>query len=434
MIRIKAQFKKIPIQLRLWLKWLLLVGCLVVLTLTLTEINSRLLVKTDVANEFFANWYGFRTFLVEGENPYGMEMQTRIQRSAEPLGIQVNKDSSYLKQPLFGIILYLPFLFIRNFDIAFSWWLTLLEATAVFLAILGVSLVKKNLKKNFFYVGLAILLMVCSLFSFSDLQKGSPAIFSFLILLLSIKSLQQNGDELAGVLLSLMIIFPFYGWISMVFVLIWSLRQGRSKVFWWFLGTVILLSFAVALLESQWLLYYLQMWVRFFDGTEINFIGNLFASIFPKTFLLPGFIVGAMVVLLLIEWLLARRSNFILFYWTLQFTLTLEALLTIETSVLNLLAFPVSIIFILIAWEDRWKKKGRIVGLGIAMVSVILPWGLNSLHPEQSILNILFINVVLAGLILVNLYWVRWWLFRNVKLWFSDVYTLDQPGKNYEVR
>jgi hypothetical protein len=176
------------------------------------------------------------------------------------------------------------------------------------------------------------------------------------------------------------------------------------------------------------------MWVRYFDSVEISFVGNLLESIFPETFLLPSFIVGVMIVLLIVEWVLAGRSNFILFFWTFQLTLTLESILSVNTSLVNLLVFPISIIFILIAWEDRWKEKGRIVGLVIAAFSLAFPWVLSSFETNQSHLRILMINGIVAALILVNLYWVRWWLFRNVKLWFSDVYTLDQPGKNYEVR
>ena len=434
MLPIQSFFKRLPVQLRLWLKWLLFVVCLVILVLTLTELNSRLLVNNTMHNDFIAPWYGFRAFLVEGENPYGAEMQERILEFAEQEGFLVQQDSieSFLKVPLYGIILYLPFLFIRDVSLAFAWWMTALELAAVLVAVLGVSLLKKDLKKNAIYVGISIFLMIASLFFFTGLAQGSGAILSFLLLFTAVKALQQSGDELTGVLLALMTVFPFYGWIGLLFILIWSARHHRMKVLWWFVGTLVLFGFAVALLEPQWLLLYLRMVVRLFGQVDLNFLVPLLKSIFPETFLLPWFIFAVLALLVIIEWAFAYRKDFVLFYWTFHLTLIVEAIIGINLGLANVVFLPTTLIFLLLVWEDRWKLKGRIVGGAVALFVTALPWVMKQILGNNAALDILWIVLVVIIVVGINLYWIRWWLFRNVKLWFAEAYSLDQPGKNYE--
>lgn len=429
MKRIRTLLIKIPVQLRLWLKWLLFVVCVLALVFTLTEINHRLIVQSENSNDFYANWYGFRAFLAEGENPYGTDMQARITESASENGIALEDEATFLKHPLYGIIVYLPFLFIKDFSVAYRWWLTLLEISAVFIAFLGVSLIKVNLRKNAIYLGITVVLIFASLTFLTGLTNGSSAIIAFLILFASVKALQSGGDELTGVLLSLLTIFPVVGWISMIFILVWTVRQKRNKVLWWFLGTLVLLGFAVALLETQWLLFFLRLWVRYFDTIKVGFFFTILDSVFPSTFLLPGFITGALFLLLLTEWVLARHKEFILFYWTFSFTLVLEAIITLNTDLVNLVFAPITLVFLFVVWEDRWKQKGRIMGVILSLIVIALPWLLDATLGERGPVQSLLIVSASVIILLINLYWVRWWLTKNVLLWHSDAFSLEQSNK-----
>ena len=429
MKRIRTLLRKIPVQVRLWLKWLLFVCCIIGLVLILTEINHRLIIRAEKSNEFYASWYGFRAFLAEGKNPYGTEMQARIRESAAEIDITLDEDVTFLKQPLYGIIVYLPFLFMKDFSVAYRWWLTLLEISAVFVAFLGVSFIKVNLRRNAIYLGVTIVLLSSSLPFLTGLTTGSSAILAFLILFASVKALQSGGDELTGVLLSLLTIFPVFGWISMIFILVWSVRQKRNKVLWWFLGTLILLGFAVALLETQWLLFFLRLWVRYFNAIEVGFLFTILDSVFPSTFLLPGFITGALFLLLLVEWLFARHKEFILFYWTFSLTLVLEAILTMNIELVNVVFAPITLFFMFVVWEDRWKQKGRIVGVILSLIVTGLPWFLHSTLGERGPIPSLLIVSVSVLILLFNLYWIRWWLTKNVLLWHSDAYSLEQSNK-----
>lgn len=421
-------YKKIPVQLRLWLKWLIFILCLIILVLTLKELNFRLLVSQEKPTHFYTTWYGFRAFHAEGEDPYGTAMQTRMLKSGSPFTETMDESDTYLKSPLYGIILYLPFLFIRDFVQAYSWWLTLLEIAAVFMAILSVSVIKKKLKKQPILILLSLLILAGSMSFWLTIAQGSVAILSFLILLGSLKALQNGGDELTGVLLSILTIFPFYGWISMIYIVIWSVRQRRMKVLWWLVGSVILFGFAIALLEPQWLLFYLRMWVRYFNSVEIHFIYPLLSSVLPGTFLLPGFITVVLAGMLLLEWVLARHKEFILFYWTFLVTLVIESVLTLNTGQENLLFLPAILAFILTLWGDRWKRRGRFVGYAMTLLCLLLPWGLDSLLGESGPIQDLLLVSVVAGILFLNLYWVRWWLTHNVVLWQSDGYSLEESG------
>lgn len=428
MNQLKVFLKKIPVQLLLWFKWLLFLICLVILLLTMTELNSRLIVSQSESTQFYTAWYGYRIFLAEGTNPYGQEMQTQILDSESAFAENIESRDIYLRQPLYGIIVYLPFIFIRDFSVAYAWWLTLLELALLLMVVFGVLIIKKNLKQNILYLIIAFFLAFGSLQFFDAIRQGSTVFLSFFLLFIAVRALQKGGDEFTGVILAGLTVFPFFGWISLLFILIWSLRQGRSKVFWWFLGTIVLFGFAVALLEPQWLLYYLRMWVRYFESIEVSFILQTLQSVFPATFLLPGFITIFLSALLFLEWILAGRREFTLFYWSFQLTLVIESLLTLDVDLVNLIFLPTSLAFILAIWVDRWKEKGRAVGLLMAILCTLLPWSLDSILGERGLVQELLLVGLSAVLVLANLYWIRWWITRNVNLWQHDIYSLEESG------
>ena len=242
-------------------------------------------------------------------------------------------------------------------------------------------------------------------------------------------AIKRQADELAGVLLALMTLFPVWGWLTMLFLLVWSIRQKRLALTGWFLGTVILLGFAVALLDAGWFVSYLRMWFVYFGQHGFGLLPGVLREILPSSFLLPQFVFGLVLLILLVEWVLAKFSEYTPFLWTFHLTLVLESLLTLWLKPINLLPLATTLLFLLIIWEDRRKSSGRWIGVLIISLTLAYPWLLNRLPDITSFLFVFPVAVFLA----VNLYWVRWWLFRNVKLWYHEMYTLEHPGENYEL-
>jgi hypothetical protein len=432
MKKIRRIISFIPPKVQLFLKWLLFYIAIIVLIVTVQGLNYRYLSNSQQLSNFLTPWYSFRAFLIDGTNPYGEEMRESIANFANTtygVTYTAKNENLFLRTPLYGLVFFLPFLFVQDFMVAASWWMTLQLLCLVFVAISGVSLIKQIRRRNFFYFAAGVSVILVAYPSFLAVTGGSSIAIAFFFLFAAMVAIKRQADELAGVLLALMTMFPFWGWLTMLFLLVWSIRQKRLALTGWFLGTIILLGFAVALLDAGWFVGYLRMWFVYFGQYGFGLLPEVLREILPSSFLLPQFVFGLALLILLVEWVLAKFSEYTPFLWTFHLTLVLESLLTLWLKPINLLPVATTLLFLLIIWEDRRKSGGRWIGVVILSLTLAYPWLLNRLPDITSFLFVFPIAVFLA----VNLYWVRWWLFRNVKLWYHEMYTLEHPGENYEL-
>ena len=432
MVKIRRTISFIPPKIQLLLKWSVFYIAIIVLIITVKELNFRYLSNSQHLSDFVTPWYSFRAFLIDGTSPYGEEMRESIVNFANNTygtNYTANNENLFLRTPLYGLVIFLPFLFVQDFVLAASWWMTFQLLCLVFIAIWGVSLIKQIRKRNLFYFAAGVVVTLLAYPSFLAVTGGSSIAIAFLLLFAAMVAMKREADELAGVLLALMTVFPFWGWLTMLFLIVWSVRQKRLALIGWFLGTVILLGFAVALLDANWFVSYLRMWFSYFGQHGIAALPQVLADLLPSSFLLPQFVVGLVILILIIEWILAKYSEVTPFLWTIHITLVLESLLTLWLKPINLLPSATTLIFLLVIWEDRRKGNGRWIGVLIILLTLSFPWVINQLAE----VNYFFIVFPVAVFLVLNLYWVRWWLFRNVKLWYHEMYTLEHPGENYEL-
>jgi hypothetical protein len=432
MVKIRRIISFIPPKIQLLIKWSVFYIAIFVLIVTVNELNYRYLSNSQHLSDFVTPWYSFRAFLIDGTSPYGEEMRESIANFANTTygaTYTANNENLFLRTPLYGLVLFLPFLFIQDFVLAASWWMTFQLLCLVFIAIWGVSLIKQIRKRNFFYYAAGVVVILLAYPSFLAVTGGGSIAIAFLLLFAAMVAIKRQADELAGVLLALMTLFPFWGWLTMLFLLVWSIRQKRLSLIGWFLGTIILLGFAVALLDANWFVSYLRMWFAFFGQHGLALLPEILAEILPSSFLLPQFVFGLALLILLIEWVLAKFSENSLFLWTFHLTLVFESVLALWLRPINLLPVATTLVFLLVIWEDRRKSSGRWIGVLILLLTLAYPW----LIGQLTVSNYFIMVFPVAFFLVLNLYWVRWWLFRNVKLWYHEMYTLEHPGENYEL-
>jgi hypothetical protein len=432
MKKIRRIISFIPPKVQLFLKWLIFYTAIFVLIMTVKELNYRYLSNSQQLSGFLTPWYSFRAFLIDGTGPYSEEMRDGLASYANTnfaANFSVNDAGLFLRTPLYGLVVFLPFLFVQDFVLAASWWMTFQLLCLVLIAIWGVSLVKQIRRRNFFYFAAGVVVILMAYPSFLAVTGGSSVAIAFLLLFAAMVAMKREADELAGVLLALMTMFPFWGWLTMLFLLVWSIRQKRLAMLGWFIGTVVLLGFAVALLDAGWLLSYLRMWFAYFGQHGFDLLPGVLEELLPSSFLLPQFVVGLTLLILVVEWMLAKFPEHTPFLWTFHLTLVLESVLTFWLQPVNQLPVATTLLFLLIIWEDRQKSSGRWIGVLIIGLALAYPWLLNRLPA----VNDVFFVIPVAVFLVLNLYWVRWWLFRNVKLWYHEMYTLEHPGENYEL-
>jgi hypothetical protein len=132
---------------------------------------------------------------------------------------------------------------------------------------------------------------------------------------------------------------------------------------------------------------------------------------------------GLMGLILLAEWWTNRKRDIRGFLWTTALTLVLSQWIGIQTDPGNfvVLYLPLIVVFALLA--ERSPRGAAVI---VPILLLILMAGLwviflNTLEfngqPQQS--PIMFFP--LPAVMLVLLYWVRWWAVRSVRLWAEQI-------------
>ncbi len=379
-------------------------------------------------NDFLVHWTGTRVFLTEGISPYSDEAAIRIQTAAYGRPAQTDEHELRFAYPLYSIVFFFPFAFIKDFVVARAVWMTVLEVTIIGLSLLGLQV--GRWKPGAIWVGVFVVFGLFWYHGVRPIINGNAVILVALGLTAAFLSVRKGADELAGVLLALSTIKPQVVLIPGLFLLIWTIAHGRWKMLLWFIGTLGLLAGASALLLPDWILQNLREIMRYPGYNPPGTPGQAMAVWLPAMGERIGSGISILVgLVLLIEWILAIRRHENGLSWAFCLTLVLSQWSGIQNDPGNYVVLLPAIPIIFRAWEERWKHVGRILTIVTLLVLLVGIWWVFvgtiefSYQPVQSPVMIF----VLPGLIFILLYWVRWWAIQPPKVW-ADVWTeLDRP-------
>jgi hypothetical protein len=131
-----------------------------------------------------------------------------------------------------------------------------------------------------------------------------------------------------------------------------------------------------------------------------------------------------LVILLLVEWSAARGQDFRWFLWTASLTLVASQWIGIQTDPGNfiVLFFPLVLVFAM--WVKHSGTIGRLMVILSLMVLLVGLWALflvtlepSAGQPQQS--PVMFFPLPL--LLLLGLYWIRWWAIRPAPLFAGSL-------------
>jgi len=129
------------------------------------------------------------------------------------------------------------------------------------------------------------------------------------------------------------------------------------------------------------------------------------------------------IILQLGEWALAIRKDFRWFAWTVCLTITTSLWIGIPTRLENFYILTLPLILILATWDQRIPGKGHWLPIGGSLLAIIGMWliFLNKLFEGavESLSNAMIITV--PFLLLVGLYWIRWWCVRPQRLGMDEL-------------
>lgn len=376
-----------------------------------TWINFQYSVHNPGGEDFFTNWYGTRSLIITGQSPYSSQTSFEIQRYLEENVIGVEYLLYQFSLPLYGIILYIPFALVSNFDLARALWMTLLEAGIISILLLSFRVTRNNDWKKFF-----LPFALFGLFGFHGIipiLSGDLIVINTIMVIGLLVAITEKQDEIAGMLLALLTISIIPVSLFFIFIIIWILINRRRKIITWFLGTmVIFIGFSIALVPN-WIMDFIRNnYLNYLDinpGSPGGVLTDRWGATGSRFSIILLIFIGLM---LLFAWWRAFRSGQKHFLWTALLTLALSTWIGLKISPLNyVLLYPALVMGVSLIYE-RWKEKSLGVIMAILAILFLLNWGIffYSMDADyySGISSFLFIPLPLSVIFL--LYWSKWWL------------------------
>lgn len=402
--------------------WYLYVLMIVVVLALLTWGNYLFASSNPGGNDFLVHWAGTRALFIEGESPYGDQVAEQIQTLAYGRPARPGEHELRVAYPLYSVIFFLPVAFIEDYTLARAIWMTFLEIGIVILSFITITLTRWRVR--FWSLPFLLIFAVFWYHGLRPLINGNVVIIVSVLFTGSFLAIRAGRDELAGILLGLSTIKPHLVVVCLMFIMIWTISHHRWKTLFWFVITIGLLSAVFVLFTPDWPIQNLREILRYSSYNPPGTPAAIFSTWLPATGERIGWVFSAFwAILLLFEWLLSLWKDFRRFLWTACLTLAASPWLGIQNDPGNFIMMFMAMGLIFANLEERWGRSGSILAILSLLGLLIVPWllFLNTLtitdQPQQD--PILFFPLPI--LLIVGLYWIRWWVIRPPKLGVEEL-------------
>jgi hypothetical protein len=398
----------------------------IVFLVLLTIANYQYARNNPGGTDFLVHWLGTRAYFTEGISPYSDQVAVQIQNMVYGRTALPGEHELRVAYPFYSVILFFPLALIQDFTVARAVWMTILEIGLIALTLVSIQLTTWR-PKNW----MMILLLVFSLLWYHGLRSlinGNVVILIALGVAGAFYAIKNKYDEMAGVLLALTTIKPQVVLLVVLYVLIWAIFQRRYRIIAWFFITMTLMVACATLLIPDWIMQNLREVMRYPGynppGTPASALATWFPALGPRI----GTIISlAVIVIMIVEWWLARHQEYRHFLWTGCLTLVLSAWSGIQTDPGNFIMMMPAVILFFAILAERWPAISNVITASVIGGLLVLIWVIfiatleKSYQPIQS--PVLFFPLPL--ILLIILYWIRGWAILPPKLYF-DTFLKDE--------
>ena len=211
--------------------------------------------------------------------------------------------------------------------------------------------------------------------------------------------------------------------LFVVFVLVWVGSHRKWGMIAWFAGTLLILGIVAALLVPDWPIQYLRILWNYRDYFAPGTPGYAFSNWWPGLGRQMGWVLGAVVgLVLLVEWWLSLRRDYRWFLWTACLTMTVSLWIGIPVNPDAHVMLNLPLLLILSMFAQRWRRGGIWVAITGVVAVFVWEWGLiyatlGEVDPAMR-LGLIF---PLPLILLIGLFWVRWWTIHPKRLLIDEL-------------
>ena len=380
-------------------------------------------------NDFLVHWVGTRSFLIDDLSPYSDQTALRIQTLAYGRPAQAGEHQLRVAYPLYSVILFFPFALFSDFVVARAVWMTTLEVGLLLLAIFTIQLA--GWKPNLFMLVIFILFSSLWYNAVRPVINGNAFVLVALGIVAAMLAIRNESDELAGILLALTTIKPQVVLVFLIFIIFWATFNRRWRLIAWLAGTTLILAAIAWFFLPDWILQNIREIIRYPVYNPPGTPGAALSTWFPAMGQRLGLGLTAIVmVVLAFEWIVGRNADFRGFLWLACLTLVCSQWIGIQTDPGNFIVCFPAIAFIFALVDERYRRRGWVLAVLIMLMIGAGLWAIfvetidySGGQPQQS--PIMFFP--LPGLLLLLLYWVRWWAFHPGSIWYDLVFDRENP-------
>jgi len=379
----------------------------------LYQLNYIFAKYTYGGEDFLVNWQAARLLTIKGSNPYSLEAIQQYLKTASDNNILPYEKELHFSDPIFSIIFYLPFSIFSDFTSARAAWLIFQEISAILLGLVIIKLFKWKLYRKHIIVLCCFSLFF--FFSLLNLLDSTILIFLNLIMILIIYLLVYERYEIAGLLFSLLIIQYRVFLFPILATAIFIARKKAWSFLIWFIISFLFMIIVSLFFIPGWPLQYIKELFDFPRLANLQLPGVALREWLPD--LNPT--IGNLMFLLTLTWVIVEvtltKPTINSLYWSFAFSLTLSQVAWIRNDLNGfvVLLFPFFFIF------HQWYLRNKKIGIPIIFLSInVFTVGLYFISNIKDVITLqepapFYMNLIGPIFLLLNLYWMRWWIFKN---------------------
>ncbi len=379
--------------------WVILAVLFVVIFAGQSYVAYRYLIEpTDLGlNDFYSRWAGARAWILEGRDPYGLDVTAEIQQA---LGATHQAEGrSGFHYPMHVVFLFLPLINLP-YKITQSIWLVTLLWLAIGIVLTSLSRIEWRPSP----AGLIGLILFGILFypAARTMLLGQFTLHVTFFLTVTLLLLKHNRDGWAGIFLAATSIKPQMVIVIGVWLVLWAILQKRWRFIGGVVGGGLLYLVGAMFIYPRWLLSFWEDVQRYANvaGGRNPLQVFLFELGLPDWF--QFVLTGLLVAVMLYSWWRARDGEAVTFelaiFWSVIVTIT--ALFQTGSTNQVLLLIP------LIPWlHEGMKRWGVWPIVGVTAVFTVSLWILffNTLSGDYEN-QLMFLPLPILSLIIITIF------------------------------